>query len=358
MFRCMGCMEEFDDSLNTCPHCGYKRGTPPRDAYDLPPETILNGRYIVGQKLSFDTNFMTLFTFNYHAEFQGYSTPYLGWDCLAKCKVTIREFMPLHFAKRVPGEPAVLTDDTCKEKFASEMRIFCEKMHWLERFQKEDNIEHIENIFAENNTVYVVTQYLNGETLRRLLRREGKIPYQQAINYMLPILVILQKLHANGILHRNITPGSITITNGEPVLSDFKAICPIDSKNIDTCLIVSGYSPLEQCGYKYKQSTSCDIYTCCATLYRTITGIVPEDAQERQVNDMLKPPSKLGINIPRSIENAILNGMNLHPENRVQTAEELIEALRGQIPVQRIYETKSTTRKNRFLHHFFPNRRI
>ena len=52
MFRCMGCMEEFDDSLNTCPHCGYKRGTPPRDAYDLPPETILNGRYIVGRKLA------------------------------------------------------------------------------------------------------------------------------------------------------------------------------------------------------------------------------------------------------------------------------------------------------------------
>ena len=42
MIRCMGCMEEFDDSLDTCPHCGYKRGTPPKEAYHLPPETILN----------------------------------------------------------------------------------------------------------------------------------------------------------------------------------------------------------------------------------------------------------------------------------------------------------------------------
>ena len=42
MYLCMGCMEKFDDSLDTCPHCGYKRGTPPKEAYHLPPETILN----------------------------------------------------------------------------------------------------------------------------------------------------------------------------------------------------------------------------------------------------------------------------------------------------------------------------
>ena len=360
MFRCMGCMEEFDDSLDTCPHCGYKRGTPPYDAYDLPPETILAGQYIVGRRLLPGFGSMTLSARNFTGTFEGTSTPYLGWDGLAKCKVVIREYMP-DCAKRVPGKPNVFPfRESSQERYKNGRRRFINNVHLLKKLKNEKNIVHVENVFTENNTVYIVLQYLEGETLQDLLRREKKIPYQQAANYMVQILSALQKLHACGVLHRNINPASILLTKDQAMLCDFKAMCPVGYKNADVILCTVGYSPREQFTHTRKQDTTCDIYACCATLYRAITGIVPEDALERcgSEPDPLQPPSALGIELPQSAENAILNGMNLHPENRVQTAEELIEALRGQKPVRRIYETKSTTRKNRFLHHFFPNRRI
>ena len=53
MFRCMGCMAEIPQNAAQCPHCGYLRGTPPMEAYHLEPETILQGRYIVGRVLGY-----------------------------------------------------------------------------------------------------------------------------------------------------------------------------------------------------------------------------------------------------------------------------------------------------------------
>lgn len=64
------------------------------------------------------------------------------------------------------------------------------------------------------------------------------------------------------------------------------------------------------------------MYACAATLYKMITGVTPEDSMERELKDTLVAPSKLGVKIPKNIENAILNAMNLQIEDRTQTAED------------------------------------
>lgn len=317
MIRCMGCMEEFDDALDTCPYCGYKRGTPPREAYHLPPETILNGRYIVGKVLGFG----------------GFGVTYIGWDCVLEHKVAIKEYLPSDFSTRVPGETnvSVFTGEPA-EQFEAGLHSFIDEAHRLAQFNHENGIVHIFDAFAENNTAYIVMEFLDGETLRDLLMREKKIPYEQAINYMLPVLHALESVHSAGIIHRDIAPDNIFLTkDGNVKLIDFGAsryATTMHSKSLSV-ILKQGYAPEEQYRSRGIQGPYSDVYACCATLYRAITGIVPEDALERGANDELKAPSKLGIAIPKSVENVILNGMNVHAENRIQTARELADLLSG-----------------------------
>ncbi len=340
MFRCMGCMEEFDDSLNTCPHCGYKRGTPPRDAYDLPPETILNGRYIVGRKLA-----------KQESQKAGEKYTYLGFDCANNQKIVLREFFPSDAIIRNTPLPPFEKDDAEKKNC---LLAYGER---LVHFPDHSNAANVYDCFEENGLVYYIHNYINGETLDGIIIKNGPMPYPQACDTILPILQALAALHKAGIVHHQIKPKKIIVTGNNAILIPGQIAHYHYRQNVAIILDFNPYQAPDE--YKHIPiDARSDIYSICAVFYYILTGLEPEIALERQVNDMLKPPSKLGINIPRSIENAILNGMNLHPENRVQTAEELIEALRGQIPVRRIYETKSTTRKNRFLHHFFPNRRI
>lgn len=326
MIRCMGCMEEFDESLDTCPYCGYKRGTPPREAYHLSPETILSGRYIIGRVLGFG----------------GFGVTYLAWDCVLEHKVAIKEYLPSDFSTRVPGETSVsIYDGELGEQFEAGLHSFVEEARRLAQFNHENGIVHIYDAFVENNTAYIVTEYLDGETLKDLLVREGKIPYQQAIAYMLPVLRALQTVHDIGIIHRDIAPDNIFLTkDGSVKLIDFGAsryATTLHSKSLSV-ILKPGYAPEEQYRSRGIQGPYSDVYACCATLYRAITGKVPDDALERCANDTLVPPSKLGIEIPESVENAILNGLNTKAENRIQTAAELADALSGNIEVERIKE--------------------
>ena len=73
-----------------------------------------------------------------------------------------------------------------------------------------------------------------------------------------------------------------------------------------------------------------------ATLYRAVTGVIPEDSLERTANDTVKEPSKLGIKLPQNIENAIMNALNIKAEDRIQSAKEFADALAGEIELERV----------------------
>lgn len=329
MTRCMGCMNEYDDGLTICPYCGYVRGTPAREAYHLPPETILCGRYLVGKVLGFG----------------GFGVTYIAWDLVLEQKVAIKEYMPSDFATRVPGDLQVsVYDGEPAEQFDAGLKSFMDESKRLAKFCHEDGIVHILDSFLENNTAFIVMEYLEGQTLKELLvQRGGKIPYQEAISYLLPVIKSLDAVHKQGIIHRDIAPDNIFLINsGKVKLIDFGAAryaTTLHSKSLSV-ILKSGYAPEEQYRSHGNQGPWSDIYAVCATLYRAITGIVPEDALERCVDDTLVAPSKLGIALPPGIENAILNGLNTKIENRIQTADELAQALSGEVALQRVKEKK------------------
>lgn len=85
---CFGCFEQYDDSFDICPHCGYAEGTEPELATYMRPGAILNERYVIGRALG-------------HG---GFSVTYLAWDALLLHKVAIKEYLPSEYATRRPGE--------------------------------------------------------------------------------------------------------------------------------------------------------------------------------------------------------------------------------------------------------------
>ena len=89
--RCMGCMEVYDDKFEVCPHCGYIYGTPPREAYHIPPGSVLKKRYIVGRVLGFG----------------GFGVTYIGYDAVLNSKVAIKEYLPSEFSTRMPNQQMV-----------------------------------------------------------------------------------------------------------------------------------------------------------------------------------------------------------------------------------------------------------
>ena len=95
---CFGCFEQYDDSFDICPHCGYAEGTEPELATYMRPGAILKERYVIGRALG-------------HG---GFSVTYLAWDALLLHKVAIKEYLPSEYATRRPGESR-LTVFTGKE---------------------------------------------------------------------------------------------------------------------------------------------------------------------------------------------------------------------------------------------------
>ena len=336
---CFGCFEQYDDSFDICPHCGYAEGTEPELATYMRPGAILNERYVIGRALG-------------HG---GFSVTYLAWDALLLHKVAIKEYLPSEYATRRPGESR-LTIFSGKEgeyfQFGKEK--FLDEAKRLSAFQNEDGIVHVYDCFSANETAYLVMEYLDGITLSEYLKKEaavlpqGRIAPEKAISMLTPVMLSLQRVHDSGMIHRDIAPDNIMLLkDGGVRLIDFGAArhAVHDCGKSMTVIIKDGYSPEEQYNSHSVQGPAADVYALSATLYQMITGITPPGAIERgeylqkHKRDMLPPPSKFNKAVTKTQDTAILNGMALHTQDRTQSIAELYEELTAQTPVRRVQET-------------------
>lgn len=336
---CFGCFEQYDDSFDICPHCGYAEGTEPELATYMRPGAILNERYVIGRALG-------------HG---GFSVTYLAWDALLLHKVAIKEYLPSEYATRRPGESR-LTIFSGKEgeyfQFGKEK--FLDEAKRLSAFQNEDGIVHVYDCFSANETAYLVMEYLDGITLSEYLKKEaavspqGRLAPEEAISMLTPVMLSLQRVHDSGMIHRDIAPDNIMLLkDGGVRLIDFGAArhAVHDCGKSMTVIIKDGYSPEEQYNSHSVQGPAADVYALSATLYQMITGITPPGAIERgeylqkHKRDMLPPPSKFNKAVTKTQDTAILNGMALHTQDRTQSVAELYEELTAQTPVRRVQET-------------------
>ena len=315
MERCLGCMELIDDQVEVCPLCGYFKGSGVQEAYYLEPGTVLKGQYLLGKVLGYG----------------GFGVTYIGYDNKLQRKIAVKEYLPSDYATRKPGtkEPVIYSGDA-REQFMAGLSSFLEEARNLAGFSGIPEIVDIYDCFQENGTGYIVMEYLKGKTVKELLAREGRFPYQKAEEIILHVLDGLEAVHKEGIIHRDIAPDNIFITDeGEIKLLDFGAAryaASIYSRSLSV-ILKPGYAPEEQYRSHGQQGAWTDIYGVGATFYRMITGERPPESLERMVEDDLKRPSELGVEIPPEKEEILMKSLKVQMEDRIQSAEEFKGAL-------------------------------
>lgn len=329
--RCMGCMEVYKDEFEVCPYCGYIEGTDAAEALFMQPNTILHDRYIVGKALGFG----------------GFGVTYIGWDGKLEQKVAIKEYLPSEFSTRMPGQSRVTVFNGDKsEQFHAGLDKFTEEAKHLAKFQNEIGIVKVFDSFIENETAYIIMEFLDGETLTSRLKQVQTFSEDEAIEMLLPVMNSLKNVHAEGILHRDIAPDNIFLnSDGTVKLIDFGAsryATTSHSRSL-TVIIKPGYSPEEQYRSRGDQGTHTDVYALAATMYKMVTGVTPPDAMERRAKyennnkDILVEPHKINKDISVNVETAILNGMNVRIEDRTPDIETFIAELTSTTTVKRRY---------------------
>lgn len=335
MKRCLGCMMEYDDSLHSCPHCGYEEGKRAPEAFQLQPGVVLNGHYLLGRVLGFG----------------GFGTTYIAWDETMSRVVAIKEYLPTIFATRGTEKTKVTVYAGAKgEQFEKGRKQFLEEARKLAKFTgaEFEPIVAVYDFFEENGTAYIVMEYLDGETLKEILKREGTMSFDAALRIVEPILKALQGVHREGIIHRDIAPDNIKITkDGRVKLLDFGAAreASVNHSHSLSVIYKQGYAPEEQFQSRGEQGAWTDVYALAATLYHLVTGEKPAPSLERLVKDTLVPPSAKGVKITPNQENALLNALNVRHEKRTQSAEAFLKELKSNVVVQRIVENEAPTKK-------------
>ncbi len=308
---CMGCMNEMTQTFGFCPYCGYKVGTV-NSSRGLQPQTILNGKFLIGKIIGEG----------------GFGITYIAYDLILNNRVAIKEYFPSELVTRdtskgVQTSLTILTSAK-EEQYKAGIERFVQEARNLAKFNNLDGIVSVKEFFYENNTAYMVMEYIEGITLSQYLESHGnKLPYNQVIKMMTPVMDSLEKIHAGSIVHRDISPDNIMVSdNGAVKLIDFGAARIVDNTDQKslTVILKHGYAPEEQYQSHGNQGPWTDIYALSATMYRMITGIVPQESTDRVLSgDKVVPVNKLVPEVPKRISDAIMHGLAVKASNRPQT---------------------------------------
>lgn len=312
---CRGCMRDRDEEI-ICPVCGWEHGAGPLSQMHLPPGTILQGKYLVGRALGQG----------------GFGITYLARDLMLDVKLAIKEYLPQDLASRSHGRQEVsVHTESLGLHYHDGLERFLQEAKTLARFEGHPNIVSVRDFFKANETAYFVMSYIEGITLKEYVKEQGdRIPAEQAVMIMMPVLEALKEVHREGILHRDISPDNLFITaKGQVVLIDFGAARQaVKDKGRSMSIIMKpGFTPEEQYRSKGHQGPWTDLYALGATMYRAITGQMPPESLDRLAEDELVPPSAMGVAISQGTEAALLKAMAVMGKERFQTAEAFQEAL-------------------------------
>lgn len=204
---CENCFGETEKKI--CPHCGCNLSEFVSDPTLLAPGSVLFGKYIIGNVIGKG----------------GFGVTYLALDTVSKRKVAVKEYFPYALARRAAeGSAVTVTFADGREAFELGAEKFYEEAKVVSKFRGNPNIVEVYEYFYENDTVYLVMEYLNGQTLKEYIRDNGTITAPQALHIALSIVNALEQAHKASILHRDISPDNIILcSDGTVKLIDFGA---------------------------------------------------------------------------------------------------------------------------------------
>jgi len=301
---CMSCMREIGDE-NQCPYCGFHADSPQLAPY-LPLRTVVAERYLAGKLL----------------DYNGDGATYMGWDLEMNAPVTIREFLPDSIAEHLTLVPMAGCEITYRDCYQS----FLELWRKLARMRGLSALILVFDIVEDHGTAYAISEYMEGVSLREYLLRSpsGYLSWEQARILFMPVLSTLGTLHSAGIIHRGISPTTLIVgKNGKMRITGFSIWQARTARGDLTAQLFPGYAAIEQYGFEGQQGPWTDIYAFSAVLYRTLIGSTPLEATSRVTNDRLMVPGKFAEQLPAYVINALMNGLQILPEDRTRTVDQL-----------------------------------
>lgn len=315
---CFGCLRRIDENNEQCPFCGFSINDYNPEQHHLPPACMLNGRYVIGKVLGEG----------------GFGITYVGYDTKLEAKVAIKEYFPHGIVIRdVTGEHGNTISTFSGEKhqmYEKYLSRFYTEAKTLAKLRGIDGLVSVLDYFMENETAYIVMEYVEGKDLKDYANEKGgKLLEEELLKLMRPVAESLDFLHKNHIIHRDISPDNIMIDNkGKVTLIDLGASREFgDLQSSMSVLLKPGYAPLEQYNSNATQGPYTDVYAFCATMYRLLTGVRPVDVVDRIAHDTIKRPSEFEISISAHTDAAIMKGLAVSSKDRFQTMEELMDSL-------------------------------
>ena len=304
---CPGCLRDTEFENGVCAKCGFDMNGYTVMPHHLVPGTLVKQRYKIGRVLGEG----------------GFGITYIGIDTVLNLKVAIKEFYMSGYVNRnhdaSPNVFATLgthrdTFEKNREKFLNEARV-------LAQFYGEAGIVGVRDFCEENGTAYIIMDFLNGVDLKTYLEQKGRLAPEEAVKLLMPVMTSLQHVHAEGIIHRDISPDNIMVMeDGSTKLLDFGAAREISQTDIKSLSVIlkPGYAPEEQYRSKGRQGPWTDVYALAATLYKCIVGATPDDAMERMYRDRLPSLAAADAACPIAISNVIIKGLAVRQADRYQ----------------------------------------
>lgn len=312
--RCFGCMEEIQGY--PCPHCGFDPRSVKGIEYALPMGTILAGKYLVGRVLGQG----------------GFGITYVGWDIALERKVAIKEYYPSGQVSRNPGSRGLTWYTSVQSQQAKQngTQIFLKEARKMSKVDDIPNVVRVRDLFQENETAYIVMDFVEGETLKARLEKTGPLPWEQAKGIFLPAIQAMEQVHKAGLVHRDISPDNLMLTpDGKVKILDLGAAKDLSVNNGASSMQVAkgGFSPFEQYTQRGSSGPWTDVYAMAATVYYTLTGKLPPVATDRVVEDTIswEEPGLKALSA-QALE-ALQKAMVISAKNRMQSMEELEKGL-------------------------------
>ncbi|MDO5540437.1 MAG: BspA family leucine-rich repeat surface protein [Eubacteriales bacterium] len=305
-YYCSKCMMEIEDEI-ICPYCGHDPETS-TGRIALEEGTLLcNRRYQIGSILGTG----------------GFGITYAAWDYTLSQAVAIKEYFPFDYASRDVWESnTVLVDENDENIFQIGLQRFSREARILATLQNIKSVVTVFDWFEANGTAYIVMEFVRGKTIDQYVT-ENNVSPQRLIEMLRDLVDSLVSIHAQGVLHRDISPSNIMVQgDGIIKLIDFGAAV-VEERRAQgkdrTVVFNRKFAPVEQYDEEGLQGPWTDVYALSATIYYLITGKYPQEAMARRGNDTLRSLRSQKIHLKKWQEKAIQEGMILDPEKRIQS---------------------------------------
>lgn len=319
-YHCMAKIEDNNDEF--CSKCGKKHSKHFCQSNELPAGAYLeNGRYLVGKSIGSG----------------GFGITYIGFDMKLEKKVLIKETFYYGIFKRNVHDPDIENPldvlyggDFSLEEIMSRTRKECIALSEGEGMK---NIVKVYDWFTENNTAYIITEFIDGITLDEHIAKNGRYTWNEFYPKIKPLMTSLSVIHKKGIIHRDIKPQNIMIRTNEGfeeefVLIDFGLARSTERKTLASvgAGFTPGYSPYEQRTISKNDGVYTDVYSLAATIYYALTGLDPNfevaETVEGNFPEIKYMTEKYGV--PKDVVQGLKFALNMNYKQRCQSIDVLM----------------------------------